>query len=365
MAKTIQEKKKAKTGNLKIAYEDYRAFVNQATDGVFIFQDGRFKLKNSRFQALFGSPGGSSFCQDPGRVFLLNRLKEYHRWSGEKQPHDKGVLNFRFIMASKAAGIRKLEAVLTRGEYQGKPAIHGMIRDHTQSGGRTIELTPITVAAHEIRSAITVINGCTRILFSKQLGPLTPAQEKLVKNCSRGCDRLKSLVEQIFDHTRAEANEIKMDFRKRNIGDCIIRVYEECRMVAQNRNIALSRRISKNAVLTLSFDRDKIERVLLNLINNALENTPEGGKVELQVKAFNENVTKVCVVDTGRGVPAEEREDIFQAFNRGKNAKSGRGLGLGLAICREIIDLHNGEIWVEPRKGGGSKFIFTLPVGRS
>lgn len=114
-------------------------------------------------------------------------------------------------------------------------------------------------------------------------------------------------------------------------------------------------------------DRDKIDRVIMNLLDNALKYTPEGGQISVSVTQEREGFVKVSVSDDGPGIPPDERERIFERFAQVANGQSRqRGFGLGLTYCRLAVEGHGGTIWVEPGDGGrGSCFTFTLQVAAS
>jgi signal transduction histidine kinase len=107
---------------------------------------------------------------------------------------------------------------------------------------------------------------------------------------------------------------------------------------------------------------DKIERVLLNLLTNALRHTPTDGSVAVHVEQLQDEVV-VRVEDTGDGLEPEARERMFERFWRSDEARTGSGAGLGLAIARALVEAHGGRIWAENRAEGGARVAFTLPVG--
>jgi signal transduction histidine kinase len=109
-----------------------------------------------------------------------------------------------------------------------------------------------------------------------------------------------------------------------------------------------------------AFDEEKIERVLVNLIGNAIKFTQAGGRVRVSLSEF-EGEACVCVEDTGRGIPGERIPELFDEFSQLNPGDSSRGSGLGLSICKKIIDSHQGRIWVESVLDQGSRFSFTLP----
>ena len=117
------------------------------------------------------------------------------------------------------------------------------------------------------------------------------------------------------------------------------------------------------SLLEIQADRTLIQRVLVNLLDNALKYTPEGGQISVSGEPLHNDSVLVCVSDTGPGVPDEYREEIFQRFAQVPGAQGRRrGSGLGLTFCRLAIEAHGGKIWVEPRPGGGSRFVFRLPL---
>jgi signal transduction histidine kinase len=113
--------------------------------------------------------------------------------------------------------------------------------------------------------------------------------------------------------------------------------------------------------LTARFAPEKVERVLLNLLTNALRHTPTDGSVAVQVQPLADEV-QITVEDTGDGLAAEAQRRMFERFWRSDRARSARGAGLGLAIARGLVEAHGGRIWAENRPGGGARVSFTLPA---
>jgi signal transduction histidine kinase len=108
-------------------------------------------------------------------------------------------------------------------------------------------------------------------------------------------------------------------------------------------------------------DGKRVEQILSNLVNNAVKFAPPGSVIEVELDQIDEYI-QISVADTGPGVPPDEQEHIFDKFYSANKDKALAGAGLGLFICRELIRLHGGQIWVEDRPNGGSRFCFTLPI---
>ena len=112
----------------------------------------------------------------------------------------------------------------------------------------------------------------------------------------------------------------------------------------------------------VEIDADMIDRVVVNLLDNAIKFTPGGGQISVAAEPHADHVT-VSITDTGYGIPPEQRPHIFERFARGTSAKRSRGFGLGLMFCKLAVEAHGGQIWVEDGEGSvGCKFIFTLPL---
>jgi signal transduction histidine kinase len=127
---------------------------------------------------------------------------------------------------------------------------------------------------------------------------------------------------------------------------------------ARSRHVRLDAEV--DAAITARFAPDKLERVLMNLLTNALRHTPSDGAVAVLVEP-QPNEVRVAVEDTGNGLDAEARERMFERFWRGDQSRSSRGAGLGLAIARGLVEAQGGRIWAENREGGGARVCFTLP----
>lgn len=177
---------------------------------------------------------------------------------------------------------------------------------------------------------------------------------------------LSALIDDLFELSRAEAGEISLASQPLEIGELVSETVAAMRTTAEERGVNLQSDPpagrAPGAALVANVDAEKIRRVVLNLIENAIRHTPPGGNVIARSTRRGEKL-EVEVADEGTGVAAEDREHLFEPFYRGGEhaARSGDGSGLGLAIARAIVNAHEGEIWLAPSPHG-ARVCFTLPA---
>lgn len=170
---------------------------------------------------------------------------------------------------------------------------------------------------------------------------------------------LSDLVEDLFELSRIEAGDISWTMRRVEFGDLIGETVAAFRTAAAERGVNLAADLPRGEVVAEA-DAERVQRVLFNLIQNAIRHTPADGSVTVRARRGAEGV-EVEVADSGEGVPAGEGERVFDAFYRGDSSRGEGGAGLGLAISRAIVEAHGGRIWLEDG-GPGTRVHFTLPA---
>jgi signal transduction histidine kinase len=169
---------------------------------------------------------------------------------------------------------------------------------------------------------------------------------------------LSDLIDDLFELSRIEAGDISWTMRRVELGDLIGDTVAAFRTSAEERGVRLSAELPGEVVAEA--DAEKVQRVLYNLIQNAIRHTPADGSVTVRAKGGPGGV-EVEVADSGEGIPAGQNERVFDAFYRGDSARDGDGAGLGLAISRAIVEAHGGRIWLEDGHPG-TRVRFTLPT---
>jgi signal transduction histidine kinase len=170
---------------------------------------------------------------------------------------------------------------------------------------------------------------------------------------------LSLLVDDLFELARIDAGALTLELHRLPVAPVISSSLRSMEAEARTRHVRLAAEVGED--VTARFAPDKLERVLMNLLTNALRHTPTDGSVAVLVEPRPDEV-RVAVEDTGAGIDAEARERMFERFWRGDASRSSRGAGLGLAIARGLVEAHGGRIWAEDREGGGARVCFTLPA---
>ena len=216
----------------------------------------------------------------------------------------------------------------------------------------------IADVAHELRTPLTSIKGYMEALLDGVL----PADQETYTLIYNEADRLYRLVQDLQELSRLEARQMPLDFHPVSISDLVHGVVGRVRPQFEAKGVRLTSGVAPDVALVLG-DADRLFQVLLNLLSNALQYTPVGGRV--QVMAFNER-DRVCVSvqDTGIGIAPEHREQIFGRFYRVDKSRSrlGGGTGIGLTIAKHLVDVHGGSIAVASTPGLGSTFTIALPT---
>ncbi|HYL89708.1 MAG TPA: HAMP domain-containing sensor histidine kinase [Burkholderiales bacterium] len=212
--------------------------------------------------------------------------------------------------------------------------------------------------SHELKTPLTAIREGAELLNDKVAGPLAPPQAQVVSIMRDNSVKLQRLIEELLDFQRALHAAASLEVRLVELDELVQDAARPHELAAQAKGLRLTIEAQK---ATLEADPQKLRSIVDNLISNAVKFTPPGGTVSVRARALSGEAV-IEVMDSGPGVPAEERESIFNLFFRGrtKSESSVKGSGLGLAIARELVEAHGGQIAVVNGARGGH-FRVTLP----
>lgn len=216
---------------------------------------------------------------------------------------------------------------------------------------------------HDLRNPLSVlVGGLVMLENSIDAEPASGRVSPVLDVMKRSAQRMQRLVDTLLDIARWERGELTLNREPLDLGSLVAELIVEEGTLARTQSLELQSQVAED-LPRASVDRDVMQRVFINLLDNAFKFTPKGGQVRVQVESDGDAV-RLKVTDTGPGIPVEERRRIFEKFTQVKgHPGSRRGTGLGLAFCQMAVEAHGGRIWVEDGPGGeGSCFVLTLPT---
>uniref|UniRef100_A9AA11 histidine kinase n=1 Tax=Methanococcus maripaludis (strain C6 / ATCC BAA-1332) TaxID=444158 RepID=A9AA11_METM6 len=218
----------------------------------------------------------------------------------------------------------------------------------------------IAIVSHELRTPLTSIKGYVELVLDGTMGAINDSQKKCLQVADDNIVRLRRLIESMLDLSKIERGELEMYREKVNLKGIVCDVIEYLQPIATEKNIKLKKEIEEIAI---DADKDRITQVLTNLIENAIKFSPANESIMISADLEDEHV-HLRVTDHGAGIPKKDMEKVFNRFyqvDSSTKRKKG-GSGLGLAVCKSIVEAHKGSIWVESELGKGSTFHIILPL---
>lgn len=220
----------------------------------------------------------------------------------------------------------------------------------------------VSVVSHELRTPMTSIKGYVENLLDGLAGALTHKQTYSLDRVKHNVERLTRMINELLDLSKIEAGRLELTLAPVVLWEVAEEVVESYQAVASQKSIVL-RTVFHQPLPMVMGDADKLSRVLINLVHNAIKFTPQGGEIQVEGQVRDMGHVEVSVTDSGNGIPAHDIEKIFDKFYWSEAAPvEARGAGLGLAIAKNLVELHGGTIRVESTLGQGSRFSFTMPI---
>jgi signal transduction histidine kinase len=219
----------------------------------------------------------------------------------------------------------------------------------------------VLTASHELRSPLTSVQGFAELLMLER-DSLTPKQVDTVEIILDNCRHLVRLLNDLLDLARSDAGRLAVSPKPTAVAPLIDEAVRTMRGQTDGANQLLTQQIDPGLPL-IEAEADRIRQILVNLLTNAHEYSPEGASIEVTARVVDDDV-EIAVTDNGPGIPADQLEHIFERFVRGDAGLTQRvgGTGLGLAISKSLVELHGGTLAVESAVGIGSTFGFRLPI---
>ena len=227
-----------------------------------------------------------------------------------------------------------------------------------------VKSTFISVAAHELQTPLSSINGFIEMLLDEVYGPVNDEQKEALDIVQRSATRLINIIKNLLDVTRIEAGRIELALRPTDLAELIELIVAEFRPQLESKQQNLTLDFQPDLPFVLC-DHTRTIQIVGNLLSNAIKYTPSKGSIKLVAKlAEAEGFLEITVIDNGVGISQEDQTMLFKRFFRAESANvtGENGTGLGLYITRSLVELHGGQIWAESELWRGSKFHVTFPV---
>jgi PAS domain S-box-containing protein len=375
----ITERKRSEKA-LKESEEQYSALVANLADAVLISKGGRITWCNDRTEEILGYAKDELTGRDAG-FFLLKGINsaefvaEVYRVT-EGRSHFRGTTK----MMKKNGDVADIEYSISRISGKEPPEFVTVARDVTERKRseeklqelyeqerklrqeleaemkRRVEFT--RALAHELKTPLTPVMASSELLVAElRKEPLL----SLAKNINRGASNLNNRIDELLDLARGEIGMLQLKPELVDLLQLLREAAGDMTPVASSHGQSLVLELPPSLPLAWA-DEGRLRQVVLNLLNNAAKFTPEGGRIILGAREDSANLI-VEVQDTGRGITIEEQQRLFEPYHRLESDRDHlSGLGLGLALCKTLVELHGGRIWVQSQAGKGSIFGFSVPL---
>ncbi len=265
--------------------------------------------------------------------------------------------------------IIQLQSALRQYNTQLEQRVRERTRDLQKALEKLAELNQLKAnfianISHELRTPLTHMKGYLEILAEDGLGDLNPEQREAITVIRRANTRLERLIEDLIQFSLASHGELSLDHELTELNELAARAVISAEQIAQAKGVTIRKAFAPDTSV-VNCDGEKILWALSQLLDNAVKFTPAGGLVEVRTH-YEADLATVIVADTGIGIPPERMEEIFLPFHQldGSATRRYGGTGVGLALCRRILEAHGSTIKVKSAAGKGSAFIFSLPTAQ-
>jgi len=357
-----------------------RIFRASSPIGLFIVQDGKFKFTNDIFYSVFAIDSPDELLGTNPRNLVLPEDREMLRENAIRMLKGESSSPYKYRIMTRDGEVRWMLEGVASVQYQGRRATLGHSMDVTERERaqekleelyeeerrlrkeleaeveRRIEFTRALV--HELKTPLTPILSSSELLASElHEEPLL----SVARNINRGASNLSNRIDELLDMARGEMGMLEVNPGSVDVVPLLRGIADDMAAVISGNGQTLAVNLAPSLPL-LWADGERLRQVVLNLLINASKFTPEKGKITLKARR-QDSYMVIEVQDNGPGISEEEQKRLFHPYQRRVNDRERlSGLGLGLALCKYLVELHGGKIWVESELGKGSTLSFTIPL---
>ncbi len=367
----LLEKSRIRRRNQRLAEEviaeknKAEAIVHSITDGIIVFDgDDRISLVNAACTTILGRSESELIGQ---RILDALELQEFVTLLVEASQRSDEVISDEILLqwdGEEPQDVYIIAIAKTLRDKEEKPlGVVMVLRDITREKElNRMKANFLSTVSHELRTPLTSILSTYELLLQDSLGELNPDQREFISMSKEQGDVLSELIDNLIDITSLEANQMDLSQTSLNIQELAHDVVEDYSEAAVARGLACTSDIDDTLPPILADER-KMNRLLKNLLSNAIKFT-EQGSIHLSIHQTDDDHIHIAVADTGVGVSEEYFDRIFEKFFQVDDSvtREFSGSGLGLPICRAIVQAHQGEIWLESTVGEGTTFHVKLPL---
>lgn len=333
--------------------------LRQTTMGIIVMgTDGGIKFANDKAPVSDSTDGGKKLD------LLFEREDTFTKWLDEAQANSVRATHTWYRVANAIVGDENRRIFNVTANYEKGSAAEVVLAcfDSTDTyQPEDNELDFIAFAAHELRGPITVIRGYLDVLDMELGQAMAPDQKELMKRLIVSANRLTGYINNILNTSKYDRRHLVLHLAEDSLASIYSIISDDMSLRASSQNRLLSVSISPD-LPTVAADRSSLSEVLSNLIDNAIKYSNEGGPIEVSA-ILKDSMVEVSVVDHGIGMPANVVGNLFHKFYRShRSRETVAGTGIGLYICKAIVESHGGKISVTSTEGQGSTFTFSIPT---
>lgn len=347
--------------------------------GLFMVQDGKFQFVNEKFREIIGGSPDELIGTDPMKL-VLPEDREMVRENAIAMLKGERSTPYKYRIINKDGDVRWVLEGVASVQIQGRRAAVGHSMNITERERAQEKLEELYEQERKLRKELEA-EAQRRIEFTRALvhelkTPLTPVLSSselllselheepwasIARNIYRGAANLSNRIDELLDLAKVEIGILQLSPGRVDARQLLHGIADDMAVVVSNNGQSLVVALPPFLPLVWA-DKERLRQVVLNLLINASKFTPEGGKITLKAKEKDASLV-VEIQDTGPGIPEEEQQRLFQPYHRQITDREHlSGLGLGLALCKYLVELHSGKIWVESQVSEGSTFGFSIPL---